>query len=110
MTAVIVSLNLLRAVKGVQKDNKTIGDFLTLSFIGNKLHVSLIGEDVRNAQLHVRDRNQSRLLARAARVADTHQHVCDRVVDYHDDLVIPGIFPSFANSRKQMRQRSKSRI
>jgi methylenetetrahydrofolate dehydrogenase (NADP+)/methenyltetrahydrofolate cyclohydrolase len=35
ITSAIVFLNLLRAVKGVQKDNKTIDDFLTLIFIGN---------------------------------------------------------------------------
>ena len=34
VTSSIVFLNLLRAVKGVQKDNKTIDDFLTLIFIG----------------------------------------------------------------------------
>jgi hypothetical protein len=28
--------------------------------------------------------------------------------DYQDDFLIPGIAPSFANSRKQIRQRSKS--
>src|SRR3989338_6292620 len=28
---------------------------------------------------------------------------------YHDDFLIPGISPRFASSRKQMRQRSKSR-
>ncbi len=35
ITSAILFLNLLRAVKGVQKDNKTIDDFLTLIFVGN---------------------------------------------------------------------------
>jgi hypothetical protein len=29
---------------------------------------------------------------------------------YQDDFLIPGILPSLASSRKQMRQRSKSRM
>ena len=30
--------------------------------------------------------------------------------NYHEDFLMPGIFPSSASSRKQMRQRLKSRI
>lgn len=35
VTTAIVFLNLLRAMKGIQKDNKTIDDFLTFIFVGN---------------------------------------------------------------------------
>ncbi len=35
VTTAIMFLNLLRAMKGIQKDNKTIDDFLTFIFVGN---------------------------------------------------------------------------
>jgi len=34
--------------------------------------------------------------------------VLERATTYHDDFLIPGILPSLASSRKQIRQRSKS--
>src|ERR1017187_10266908 len=48
-------------------------------------------------------------LASLGRVRNACYKVCNRVC-YHDDFRMPGMTPSLANSRKQMRQRSKSRI
>ena len=79
-------------------------------FLRHRSEISLFHEDVCNAHFHIRIRNIDGLLAGSATIPDAHEHICDGVGDYHDDFLIPGTFPSFANSRKQIRQRSKSLI
>src|SRR3989344_8781414 len=84
-----------------------------LSFEGlprNRGNIPLFHEHVCNAQLEIRVWDVHERLPRASRIPQTHKHIRNGIGDYHDDLVTPGIFPSLANSRKQIRQRSKSRM
>src|SRR6185312_6761377 len=73
------------------------------------LDVALLLEQPRDLPLQARARHLGVLVQRAVRVADPREHVCDRVglhaPSYQLDLVMPGMTPWWARSRRQIRQR-----
>ena len=66
-------------------------------------------EQTRELMVEPRRRNERMVLVRHHGVPYPGEEICDGVADYHDDLVIPGIIPSWAISRRQMRQRPNFR-
>src|SRR5215204_7798891 len=74
--------------------------------------VALLLKQARDLLLLARGRHLRGLVQRLVRVADAGEHVCDRVgqhLDHQLDLVMPGIWPWCARSRRQIRQRPNLR-
>src|SRR5581483_9792856 len=69
--------------------------------------VALFLQQARDLDLHLRGRHPYLVVQRLVGVADAGEHVCDRIGQhrYQLDLVMPGIAPWCASSRRQMRHR-----
>src|SRR5207237_6553792 len=70
--------------------------------------VALLLEDARDALLQPRGRHLRAFVQRLVGIADAGEHVGYRVghhLDHQLDLVMPGMTPWCARSRRQMRQR-----
>src|SRR3989338_7015964 len=79
------------------------------AFLGNRFHKTVFLQNFRDGEMQTRVRKKNGSLAGIARVFEFGYEVCDSIF-YHEDFLMPGIMPSFANSRKQIRHRPKSRI
>src|SRR5215211_972765 len=73
--------------------------------------VALLLQEARDLDLHARRRHRDRLLERLVGVPDARQHVGDGVGQHGYQLafVMPGIAPSCASSRRQIRHRPNRR-
>src|SRR5215203_4662214 len=72
--------------------------------------VALLLQEAGDLHLHARGRHARRRVQRLVGVADAREHVCNRVgqqrlFSYQLLLVMPGIAPLWASSRRQMRHR-----
>ena len=72
--------------------------------------VALLLQEAGDLDLHLRGRHLDLLVQRLVGVADAGEHVCDRIgqhrlLSYQLDLVMPGIAPWCASSRRQIRHR-----
>jgi hypothetical protein len=82
-----------------------LGDFVPID-------EPLIDEDLGNTHLQLRRRHRYAFVAYRNRVADTSQHVRDRISNncHQDAFLTPGSSPREASSRTQMRHMPKSRM
>src|SRR6266545_2258180 len=95
----VLSLVLLPAVVVGGAENAVVAD------------VTLLLEDAGDLLLELGVRHLGGLVHRLVGVAEAREHVCDRICvhGYQLDLVMPGIWPSCASSRRQIRQRPNLR-